>query len=45
MSKKHEVEKMLKPGFADSLVALDPAYKPTTRVSKKIGNSAAELEA
>jgi hypothetical protein len=45
MSRRAEVERMLKPGFADNLIALGPSDKPPTRVSRKAEDAAAELEA
>lgn len=45
MSRRPEVEELLKPGFSDILVALDPAYRLPPRLSRKSDSSVAELEA
>jgi LmbE family N-acetylglucosaminyl deacetylase len=45
MSKRTEVERMLKPGFADNLIALNRSDKMVTRISRKSESPATELEA
>jgi hypothetical protein len=45
MSKRPDVEKLLKPGFSSNLIAVDPSNKSATRVSRKTEEAAAELEA
>jgi AIPR protein len=45
MSKRAEVEKLFKPGFADNLTTPGPTYKPPKKSARKSDSSAAELEA
>jgi hypothetical protein len=44
MTRRADAESLLKPQFADNLVAMNLSYKPANRISKPLGISAAELE-
>jgi hypothetical protein len=45
ISKRPDVEKLLKPGFANNLMVIDPSNKSAARMSKKTEEIGAELDA